>query len=147
MLEILDTAGSEQFSSLQDLYIRNGQGFVLVYSIASLQSLLDLESVYQQILHFKTNGSFQRSRAKKGSQPTWTQPPPPIVLVGNKADLGPHDREVPKSEADALARRWGCCAFIEASAKTGDAVVEVFREVVLRVSLADVCCVTTYFTD
>ncbi|XP_022643568.1 ras-related protein Rap-2b-like [Varroa destructor] len=38
VLEILDTAGTEQFASMRDLYIKNGQGFVVVYSITSHQT-------------------------------------------------------------------------------------------------------------
>uniref|UniRef100_A0A3Q3VZ69 Uncharacterized protein n=1 Tax=Mola mola TaxID=94237 RepID=A0A3Q3VZ69_MOLML len=38
VLEILDTAGTEQFASMRDLYIRNGQGFILVYSLVNQQN-------------------------------------------------------------------------------------------------------------
>ena len=38
VLEILDTAGTEQFASMRDLYIKNGQGFVVVYSLTNHQT-------------------------------------------------------------------------------------------------------------
>eukprot|EP01126_Amoeba_proteus_P010202 TRINITY_DN13962_c0_g2_i15.p1 TRINITY_DN13962_c0_g2~~TRINITY_DN13962_c0_g2_i15.p1 ORF type:complete len:192 (-),score=27.86 TRINITY_DN13962_c0_g2_i15:679-1254(-) len=35
MLEIMDTAGTEQFTAMRDLYIKEGDGFLLVFSLVS----------------------------------------------------------------------------------------------------------------
>ncbi len=77
-LEILDTAGTvsqksfdlpsflynlkngfkffnfqEQFSGMRDLYVRNGQGFVLVYAVNESRSLRDLEVLRDLIIRIK----------------------------------------------------------------------------------------------
>ena len=75
VLEILDTAGTEQFASMRDLYIKNGQGFVIVYSITSLQTFYDIRSMKEQINRVKHKLKV------------------PMVLVGNKRDVE-NDREV-----------------------------------------------------
>lgn len=49
VLEILDTAGTEQFASMRDLYIRNGQGFVIVYSITNSQTFQDIMTMREQV--------------------------------------------------------------------------------------------------
>ncbi|CAH8477749.1 unnamed protein product [Heterobilharzia americana] len=69
MLEILDTAGTEQFTAMRDLYMKNGQGFLLVYSITSQATFTDLIDLREQILRVKDVDEF------------------PLVLVGNKCDL------------------------------------------------------------
>lgn len=53
VLEILDTAGTEQFASMRDLYIKNGQGFVVVYSITSQQTFHDIRTMRDQIIRVK----------------------------------------------------------------------------------------------
>merc|ERR1712211_17655 len=53
MLEILDTAGTEQFTAMRDLYMKNGQGFVLVYSITAQSTFNDLQDLREQILRGK----------------------------------------------------------------------------------------------
>ncbi|KAI9145010.1 RAP1A, member of ras oncogene family [Paraphysoderma sedebokerense] len=53
MLEILDTAGTEQFTAMRDLYMKNGQGFILVYSITSQATFNDLSELREQILRVK----------------------------------------------------------------------------------------------
>lgn len=53
ILEILDTAGTEQFTAMRDLYMKNGQGFLLVYSITSKPTFNDLYDLREQILKVK----------------------------------------------------------------------------------------------
>lgn len=114
MLEILDTAGTEQFASMRDLYIKNGQGFLIVYSITSFQTFMDIRSMRDQIVRVK------------GTEKV------PIVLVGNKADLA-HQREVSHEEGQALAASWNCM-FLETSAKTTRNVNAVFIDIVREMS-------------
>lgn len=110
VLEILDTAGTEQFASMRDLYIKNGQGFVVVYSLTNHQTFQDIRTMKDQIVRVK---GVERV---------------PILLVGNKVDLE-HQREVPTNEGFGLAQLWGC-PFVEASAKNKCNVNEVFAEIV-----------------
>lgn len=127
VLEILDTAGTEQFASMRDLYIKNGQGFVIVYSITSLQTFQDIKSMKEQIMRVKGIENI------------------PMILVGNKADLE-HQREVPSKEGATLAQIWGC-PFLETSAKNTQNVNEVFIEIVREMNTSPVkesngcCCI------
>jgi GTPase SAR1 family protein len=45
--------GTEQFTAMRDLYMKNGQGFVLVYSITSQATFSDLGELREQILRVK----------------------------------------------------------------------------------------------
>lgn len=127
VLEILDTAGTEQFASMRDLYIKNGQGFVIVYSITSLQTFQDIKAMKEQIIRVKGIENI------------------PMILVGNKADLE-HQREVPSKEGATLAQLWGC-PFLETSAKNTQNVNEVFIEIVREMNTSPVkeshgcCCI------
>ncbi|XP_035692297.1 ras-related protein Rap-2c-like [Branchiostoma floridae] len=126
VLEILDTAGTEQFASMRDLYIKNGQGFLLVYSLTNYQTFQDIKPIRDQIIRVK------------GTEKV------PLVLVGNKVDLE-SEREVPTSEGKALAQSWGV-PFLETSAKSKHNVDDVFAEVVREMNFVqlpdqkDACC-------
>lgn len=110
VLEILDTAGTEQFASMRDLYIKNGQGFVVVYAITSQQTFYDIKTMRDQIIRVKGTDQV------------------PILLVGNKCDLV-HQRQVRSEEGLALAEYWSC-PFAECSAKNAHNVNTVFAEIV-----------------
>ena len=43
----------EQFTAMRDLYMKNGQGFVLVFSITSQSTFNDLGDLRDQILRVK----------------------------------------------------------------------------------------------
>jgi Ras-related protein Rap-2C len=121
MLEILDTAGTEQFASMRDLYIKNGQGFLIVYSITSHQTFNDIRHLRDNILRVKGTSGV-------GSLNTV-----PMVLVGNKVDLEV-EREVSIEEAKQLGKEWNC-PVIETSARTNVAVNDVFHDIVRQMTL------------
>lgn len=110
VLEIIDTAGTEQFASMRNNYIQHGEGFLLVYSIATRQSFIDVQQLRESIVKVKGEMSS------------------PILLVGNKCDLE-EKRSVSKQDGERLALEWGC-QFFETSAKTGHNVQKVFQEMV-----------------
>jgi GTPase KRas protein len=129
MLEVLDTAGQEEYTALRDQWIRDGEGFVLVYSITSRSSFTRIQKFHNQIQRVKeasaNSPSYPGSPISAASGPP---PPVPIMLVGNKADRVT-EREVSTQEGLALARQLGC-DFVEASAKNCINVEKAFYDVV-----------------
>jgi Ras-related protein Rap-1A/Ras-related protein Rap-1B len=114
MLEILDTAGTEQFLSMRDLYMKTGHGFVLVYSITTQSTINDLAELREQILRVKGEDKV------------------PMVLVGNKCDLE-NERAVGIEEGSSLADKFGM-SFFEASAKARINVNEIFADLVRQIN-------------
>jgi len=115
MLDIMDTAGQEEYSALRDQYMKTGQGFILVYSITSSTSFEAAQKLRTQIL-----------RIKEENQDI------PIMLVANKTDLE-EERAVSKEDGKNLASKFGT-GFLEASAKTNTNVNEIFFELVRMIN-------------
>lgn len=53
LLDILDTAGQEEYSAMREQYMRTGEGFLLVYSIIDRNSFEEIQTFHQQILRVK----------------------------------------------------------------------------------------------
>ncbi|KAK7017779.1 ras-like protein [Favolaschia claudopus] len=114
MLDVLDTAGQEEFAAMREQYIRSGEGFLLVYSITSRDSFDELKRYYRQIQRVKD------------------QDVCPAILVGNKSDLE-FERQVSVNEGRELAKRFGGCRFIETSARLRLNVDEAFMGLVREI--------------
>lgn len=127
MLEVLDTAGQEGYTALRDQWIRDGEGFVLVYSISSRSSFTRIHQFHCQIIRVKEYS--MSSPSYPGSPISLVKCLPiPIMLVGNNSDRIT-EREVSTQEGISLARELGC-EFVEASPKNGTNVEKAFYDVV-----------------
>jgi GTPase SAR1 family protein len=73
---------------MRDQYLRQGQGFLMVYSIDNFESFKKLRPLYTQLLRVKDEQTY------------------PVVLVGNKIDLEEF-REVSTQEGQELAKSMG----------------------------------------
>lgn len=82
----------------RELYMKTGQGFLLVFSITSQSSLAELSELRDQIIRIKDDENV------------------PIVIVGNKSDLE-EDRAVSRSKAFAVSQSWGNAPYYETSAR------------------------------
>ncbi|CAG5059061.1 unnamed protein product [Parnassius apollo] len=112
LLDILDTAGQEEYSAMRDQYMRTGEGFLLVFAVNSAKSFEDIGSYREQI-----------KRVKDAEEV-------PMVLVGNKCDL--QAWAVDMTQAREVARSYGV-PFVETSAKTRMGVDDAFYTLVREI--------------
>ena len=113
ILNILDTAGQEEFYALRDQYMRSGDGYIIVFSITSVTSFLEVNAIKEQlniVLDADNNTLI------------------PIILVGNKCDLEEY-RQVQSSDAQRLAEEWRV-KYFETSAKNKTNINRIFEELV-----------------
>lgn len=94
--------------------MREGNGFLLVYSIASRSTFDNISTFKDKILRAKDVDQASMY-VDDYSTCILTDLDVCSVLVGNKCDLDSR-REVSVQEGQALAQQWGC-AFMETSAK------------------------------
>jgi Ras-related protein Rap-1B len=106
-LRSLDTAGTDQFTAMRELYMKQGDGFLLVFSIANINSFYELSELREQIIRIKEDDDI------------------PIVVVGNKCDME-EDRVVTRARAFQLAQQFGSKPYYETSARRRINVDEAF---------------------
>ncbi|KAG0055844.1 hypothetical protein BGZ83_007277 [Gryganskiella cystojenkinii] len=112
-IDILDTAGQEEYAAIRDNYYRSGEGFLCVFSLCEYESFVHTQEFKDQITRVLGDDKI------------------PFILVGNKADLS-HLRKVNRDEAAARAAEWDC-PYIETSAKTRHNVEEVYTALMRKI--------------
>jgi len=112
--EIWDTAGQERYKSLAPMYYRNAHCAVVVYDITQSASLEKARSWIREL---------QRQ----------ADPSIVIALCGNKTDLAAR-RQVTQEEAQKYAEEEGLM-WMEASAKTGEGVQDIFMAIAKKLPL------------
>lgn len=106
-IEILDTAGQDEFSIMNDKHVIGIHGYLLVYSVTSRQSFELIEVIRDKILNAVGLDTL------------------PMVLVGNKLDLN-IQRQVDALEGKKLADKFGC-KFYETSVKENVNISQAFE--------------------
>uniref|UniRef100_A0A1I8GJJ8 Ras-related protein Rab-7a n=1 Tax=Macrostomum lignano TaxID=282301 RepID=A0A1I8GJJ8_9PLAT len=117
-LQLWDTAGQERFRSLNRAYFRGADGCVLVFDLTSTASLASLT-------HWRQEFDSERSGFESAAAL------PPLLLLGNKADLPTGSRAV----SGRCVAAWRSAQqlpsdaerYFECSAKTGLNVEAAFR--------------------
>eukprot|EP01100_Stratorugosa_tubuloviscum_P008633 TRINITY_DN3598_c0_g1_i4.p1 TRINITY_DN3598_c0_g1~~TRINITY_DN3598_c0_g1_i4.p1 ORF type:complete len:187 (+),score=94.16 TRINITY_DN3598_c0_g1_i4:102-662(+) len=113
LLEILDTAGTEQYTAMRDLYMKSAHAIILVYSITSLSSFQDIQHIRDQALRVKDCDYA------------------PMILVGNNCELI-DQRVISIEQGKDLAKRFDC-PFLEASGRDYINVCEIFYSAVRQI--------------
>jgi len=117
-LDILDTAGQEDYKPLRAAWYRDKDGFILIFDLTSETSLEALSKFRDEITDFYSDYYDKRKT-------------PPIVLVGNKADLlSPSEAEVILDKAAQKVSEWGVTDILRTSAKTNLNVDAAFANIV-----------------
>ncbi|OMJ93478.1 hypothetical protein SteCoe_3600 [Stentor coeruleus] len=107
-LQLWDTAGQERFRSLIPNYIRDSSVAVIVFDITNKQTFINCDKWVEDVKNERGNDAV-------------------VVLVGNKIDRS-DERTVSQEEAQNKAKAFDAL-YIEASAKTGDNVKQLFKQI------------------
>ena len=108
-IEIIDTAGQDDFEAMRNRFMSAVDGFVYVYSILDPSSISALKDIHQTVL------------LAKGTKTI------PCVVAANKCDLRNAD-SIPESEGEALGKEFGCSVY-ETSAKENKNIQELYNNI------------------
>ncbi|KAM0223666.1 hypothetical protein ACHAQD_003306 [Fusarium lateritium] len=115
--EIVDTAGQDEYSILNSKHFIGIHGYMLVYSVSSLPSFEMVQVIREKILNHLGTESV------------------PIVIVGNKSDLRPEQRQVTPEDGQKVSEKIQC-GWTEASARYNENVGKAFELLIGQIEKA-----------
>eukprot|EP00012_Vannella_robusta_P007076 CAMPEP_0206195592 /NCGR_PEP_ID=MMETSP0166-20121206/7939_1 /ASSEMBLY_ACC=CAM_ASM_000260 /TAXON_ID=95228 /ORGANISM="Vannella robusta, Strain DIVA3 518/3/11/1/6" /LENGTH=138 /DNA_ID=CAMNT_0053612895 /DNA_START=71 /DNA_END=484 /DNA_ORIENTATION=- len=88
VVEIIDTAGTDQFRTMRDLYYKNSDGFMLVCSVDQPSSVQEIQEIREQIVQVKCSDNV------------------PMAIAINKSDMPQDSWKVKLEEIQRLGKLW-----------------------------------------
>jgi len=116
-LDLIDTAGQDEYSIMPQSHSMNIDGYVIVYSVNSRKSFDIAKIIHEKLLDMTGKAQL------------------PLILVGNKTDLR-NERVISLEEGRKTADQWKA-VFLEASAKENQKVAEIFQRIVQEMEKAE----------
>jgi GTPase KRas protein len=111
-VDIIDTAGQDDFSGLKSQWYQSVDSFIIVYSVTDPDSVEIAEDIYKEACESCRLDSI------------------PCVVAGNKADLSGPKTMASEERGKEFAKKIRC-PHINTSAKTALNIEELFREAIL----------------
>ncbi|CAF1135555.1 unnamed protein product [Adineta steineri] len=111
ILEILDTAGIDEFPVMRRIAIAHGDAFLIMYAVNDTYSF-DIAQQMRQLVY-----------EIKGDSET----PIPMVIVANKCDLDIERREITRDYAETIVRDQWKSTLIETTCHERESVLNTFR--------------------
>jgi small GTP-binding protein len=109
-LNILDTAGQDDFAPMRTSYMRQGKGFIIVYAIDERSSFEEVEVFHRDLTRTKGTSDI------------------PVVICGHKCDME-DKRVVSRAEEEELASKLSA-VFFETSARANINIENAFKSLV-----------------
>lgn len=134
LTEIVDTAGQDEYSILNSKHFIGIHGYMLVYSVSSLASFEMVQVIRDKILNHLVRLSPPLSWSRQHANQPFHQGTEsvPIVIVGNKSDLRPEQRQVSLEDGRRLSERLNC-GWTEASAAYDTNVAKAFELMIAQI--------------
>jgi GTPase SAR1 family protein len=111
ILEILDTAGIDEFPVMRRIAITHGDAFLILYAVNDAHSFDIAKQMHQLVLEIKGDSGNTI----------------PMVIVANKCDLDLDQREISRDYAETIVRDQWKTTLVETTCHERESVLNTFR--------------------